>query len=286
MEISGVGVWSQELRYGDPGEAAEAAAELEQLGFGALWIPDMGGDTFEAAGKVLAATRRVVVATGVLNLWNYEPAQAAAAYAQVVATHGDRLLLGIGVSHAIAVDRADAGRYRRPLSAMAAFLDGVDAAPAPIPTDRRVLAALGPRMLELAAKRARGVHPYLVTPAHTRIAREAVGDGPLVVPEQTVVLCADRDEAHAVAGGWLRGYLSLPNYANSLIRLGFEPDEVASASDRVFDAMIAWGDEEAVRRRVAEHHAAGADQVTLQVLTADQNAFPRAQWRRLAAALA
>ncbi|MBL7491162.1 LLM class F420-dependent oxidoreductase [Frankia sp. AgB1.9] len=282
MNLSGVGVWSQQLRYGDPAEMAEAAAELEELGFGALWIPDMGGPSFEAVERLLAATRRVVVATGVLNIWNYVPAEVAAGYAALSANYGDRFLLGIGVSHAIAVD---AGRYRRPLTAMAEFLDGLDAAEPTVPAERRVLAALGPKMLDLAAKRARGVHPYLVTPEHTRIAREAVGDGPLVLPEQAVILCADKDEAHAVGGAWLRGYLSLPNYANSLVRLGFPADEVASVSDRVFDAMIAWGDEEAIMRRVAEHQAAGADHVCLQVLAADQQALPLAQWRRLAAAL-
>ncbi|ONH58833.1 LLM class F420-dependent oxidoreductase [Frankia sp. CcI49] len=286
MDLSGVGVWSQQLRYSDPGEAAEAAAELEELGFSALWIPDMGGDTFEAAERLLAATRSTVVATGVLNLWYCPAEQAAASYAALAAKHDDRLLLGIGVSHAIAVDSAaEPGRYQRPLTAMKTYLDGLDAAEQPVPQDSRVLAALGPRMLELASRRARGVHPYLVTPEHTRIAREAVGDGPLVLPEQAVVLCSDKEEAQAIAGGWLRGYLSLPNYANSLIRLGFEPDEVAAADGRVFDAMIAWGDEAAVRRRVEEHRAAGADHVTLQVLTADQTAFPREEWRRLAAAL-
>lgn len=285
MDISGVGVWSQQLRYGDPSEIAAAAAELEMLGFGALWIPDMGGDTFAAAEHLLAATRTAVVATGVLNLWYTTPAQTASSFAALASGYGDRLLLGIGVSHAIAVDAAEPGRYRRPLAAMTAFLDGLDAADHPVPEDRRVLAALGPRMLDLAAKRARGVHPYLVTPEHTRIARETVGPGPLVAPEQTVVLCSDAAEARAIAGDWLRGYLSLPNYANSLTRLGFPPDEVAAASDRVFDAMIAWGDEDAIRRRVSEHHAAGADHVALQVLTADQREIPREQWRRLAAAL-
>ena len=285
MKISGVGVWSAELRYCDPAESAEAAAELEELGFDVLWIPDMGGPTFEAVERLLAATRTATVATGVLNLWNYTPAEAAASYASLTARHGDRFLFGIGVSHAVAVDMAEPGRYRRPLSAMATFLDGLDAAEPPVPVERRVLAALGPRMLELAARRAAGVHPYLVTPEHTRRAREAVGDGALVLPEQAVVLCSDADEAQAIAGRWLRGYLSLPNYANNLARLGFDPEEISSASGRVFDAMIAWGDEEAIARRVAEHRAAGADHVAVQVLTGDHQKLPREQWRRLADAL-
>jgi probable F420-dependent oxidoreductase len=285
VELSGVGVWSQQLRYGDAAEAADAAAELEELGYRALWVPDIGGPVFDAVGNLLAATRRAVVATGILNLWMHAPADAAASFASLTGEHGDRFLMGIGVSHAPLVDAGEPGRYRRPLAAMTAFLDGLDEAERPVPAGSRVLAALGPKMMETAAKRARGVHPYLVPPEHTRLAREAVGDGPLVVPEQTAVLCATRDEARAVGTDWLRAYLSLPNYANNLLRLGYTSEDVETVSDRLFDALIAWGDEEAVKRRVDEHRAAGADHVCVQVLTADQNAFPREEWRRLAAAL-
>ncbi|MVZ99647.1 TIGR03620 family F420-dependent LLM class oxidoreductase [Actinomadura sp. LD22] len=286
MELSGVGVWSQQLRYGDAAEAAEAAAELEELGYRAMWIPDIGGPVFDAVGNLLAATRRAVVATGILNLWMHAPEDAAASFASLSAEHGDRFLMGIGVSHAPLVDASEPGRYRRPLAAMSAFLDGLDAAERPVPRESRVLAALGPRMLETAAKRARGAHPYLVPPEHTRLAREAVGEGPLVLPEQTVILCSTRDEARTIGTDWLRSYLSLPNYAGNLLRVGFAQEDVDTVSDRLFDALIAWGDEEAIRRRVDEHRAAGADHVCVQVLTADGNAFPREEWRRLAPALA
>ncbi|WP_322761084.1 LLM class F420-dependent oxidoreductase [Frankia sp. Cr2] len=285
MDLSGVGVWSIPLRYGDPAEIAEAAAELEELGFSAVWIPDIGGAVFDAVGHLLAATRRMVVATGVLNLWMHTPAETAASYASLSAAHGDRFLLGVGVSHAPLVDASEPGRYRRPMAAMSAFLDGLDTAEQPVPAEGRVLAALGPKMGDVAAKRARGVHPYLVTPEHTRRAREALGDGALVLPEQSVILCSGAEEARAIGTDWLRRYLALPNYANNCLRLGFSPDDLASVSDRLFDALIAWGDEEAIRRRVDEHRAAGADHVAVQVLAADQNAFPREQWRRLAAAL-
>ncbi|MFD0903286.1 TIGR03620 family F420-dependent LLM class oxidoreductase [Actinomadura sediminis] len=285
MEISGVGVWSQQLRYGDRAEAAEAAAELEELGYTALWIPDIGGPLFDAVGELLAATRRTVVATGILNLWMHEPADAAAAHASLTAAHGDRFLMGIGVSHAPLVDAAEAGRYRRPLAAMAAFLDGLDRAEPPVPAASRVLAALGPKMQRTAAERSRGVHPYLVPPEHTRRTRESLGDGPLVLPEQTAILCSTRDEARAIGTGWLRAYLSLPNYAGNLLRSGFTAEDVESVSDRLFDALIAWGDEDAIRRRVEDHRAAGADHVCVQVLTADQDAFPREEWRRLAPVL-
>ena len=285
MKLSGVGLWSSQLRYGDPAEAADAAAELEQLGFTALWIPDVGGPVFDAVSHLLGATRRVVIATGILNLWMHEPAEVVTQYASLTATHGDRFLLGIGVSHAPLIDASDPGRYRKPLAATSSYLDALDAAEQPVPVDARVLAALGPKMLQLAATRARGAHPYLVTPDHTAQARETLGEGPLLLPEQTVILTTDADNAREIGTNFLRRYLALPNYANNLLRSGFSPDDLASVSDRLLDAIIAWGDEEAILRRVDEHRAAGADHVCVQVLEADPRTFPREQWRRLAAAL-
>jgi probable F420-dependent oxidoreductase len=285
MDLSGVGVWSSQLRYGSPAEIAESAAELEELGFTALWIPDVGGPVMDAIAHLLASTKQVVIATGILNLWMHEPSDVAAKHAALTAQHGDRFLLGTGVSHAPLVDSKEPGRYRKPLAATRAFLDDLDAAEQPVPVGDRVLAALGPKMLELAATRARGAHPYLVTPDHTRQAREALGDGPLLLPEQTVLLADDRSAARAIGTDWLRAYLALPNYANNLLRSGFTDDDLASVSDRLFDAIIAWGDEDAILTRVNEHRAAGADHVCIQALTADPMEFPRDQWRRLAAAL-
>jgi probable F420-dependent oxidoreductase len=285
MDLAGVGVWSSQLRYGDAGEAAEAAAELEELGFTALWIPDVGGPVLDSVGQLLSATNRVVIATGILNLWMHEPADVSEAYASLTAKHGERFLLGIGVSHAPLIDSKEPGLYRKPLAATRAYLDAIDATENPVPVANRVLAALGPKMLELSATRARGAHPYLVTPDHTRYAREHLGDGPLLLPEQTVLLTEYEEEARKLGTDWLRSYLALPNYANNLLRSGFSQEDVTSVSDRLFDAIIAWGDEEAVLRRVNEHLAAGADHVCVQVLTADPREFPREQWRRLAAAL-
>jgi len=285
VELSGVGVWSSQLRYGDQAEAAEAAAELEELGYSALWIPDVGGPVLDSVQHLLRSTRRTVIATGILNLWMHEPADVASSYASLTAAHGDRFLLGIGVSHAPLIDSKEPGRYRKPLAATRSFLDGLDSAERPVPVDRRVLAALGPKMLELSATRAAGAHPYLVTPEHTASARETLGTGPLLLPEQTVILCDSRDVARPIGTEWLRSYLALPNYANNLLRLGFSPDELASVSDRLFDAIIAWGDEDAIVRRVREHQEAGADHVCIQALEANPRAFPREQWRRLAAAL-
>lgn len=286
VNISGVGIWSAPLRYGDQGEAADAAAECEALGYRALWIPDVGGPVFDAVGNLLAATRHTVIATGILNLWMHTPADVAASFAALTATHGDRFLMGIGVSHAPLVDARDPGRYRQPLRAMSDFLDGLDAAEQPVPTQSRVLAALGPKMLALAADRSRGAHPYLTTPEHTRYAREQLGDGPLLLPEQTAILCADREQARTIGTGWLRSYLALPNYANNLLRSGFTEDDIAQVSDRLFDAIIAWGSPQDVVTRIAEHRDAGADHVCVQLLDENPAAFPREQWRQLAAALA
>jgi probable F420-dependent oxidoreductase len=285
MDLAGVGIWSSQLRYGDPAESSDAAAELDELGFTALWIPDVGGQVFDAVANLLTATKRTVIATGILNLWMHSPGDVAEHYAALTAEHGDRFLLGIGVSHAPLIDAGEPGRYRKPLAATAAFLDGLDAAPQPVPTDKRVLAALGPKMLALSATRARGAHPYLVTPEHTASARSTLGEGPLLLPEQSVILTDDAEEARRIGRDWLRSYLALPNYANNLLRSGFSEDDVTQVSDRLVDAIIAWGDEAAIVRRVAEHRAAGADHVCVQVLLPDPQAFPREQWRRIAAAL-
>jgi probable F420-dependent oxidoreductase len=285
MDLAGAGVWSSQLRYGDPSESADAAAELDELGFTALWIPDVGGPVLESVGHLLAATKRTVIATGILNLWMHSPTDVAESYAALTDEHGQRFLLGIGVSHAPLIDAGNPGRYRKPLAATTEFLDGLDGALRPVPADGRVLAALGPKMLALSASRARGAHPYLVTPEHTAAARATLGEGPLLLPEQSVILSDSADEAHSIGTDWLRAYLALPNYANNLLRSGFSEDDLTQVSDRLFDAIIAWGDEDAILRRVAEHRSAGADHVCLQVLMADPTAYPREQWRRIAAAV-
>jgi probable F420-dependent oxidoreductase len=285
MDLSGVGIWSSQLRYGNADEAGEAAAELDDLGFTALWIPDVGGPVLDSVEHLLASTKHTVIATGILNLWMHDPADVAASYASLTKTHGERFLLGIGCSHAPLIDSKEPGRYRKPLAATRSFLDAIDATEQPVPVENRVLAALGPKMLQLSATRARGAHPYLVTPGHTHTAREVMGVGPLLLPEQTVLLTDSREAARAIGTDWLRTYLTLPNYANNLLRSGFTQDDLDSVSDRLLDAIIAWGDEDAIARRVDEHKQAGADHVCIQALAADPREFPREQWRRLAAAL-
>jgi probable F420-dependent oxidoreductase len=285
MDLTGIGIWSNQLRYGDPAESADAAADLAELGFRALWIPDVGGQVFEAVGNLLAATTTTTIATGILNLWMHTADEVAENYAALTAEHGDRFLLGIGVSHAPVIDAVAPGKYRKPLAATASFLDELDAAPQPVPVQRRVLAALGPKMLSLSARRGAGAHPYLVTPDHTASARATLGDGPLLLPEQTVILTDSADEARTIGIDWLGAYMALPNYANNLLRSGFTEDDLSQVSDRLFNAIIAWGDEDAILRRVSEHRSAGADHVCIQVLLSDPWAYPREQWRRIAAAL-
>jgi probable F420-dependent oxidoreductase len=279
--ITGTGIWSGELRYGDPAEGAEAAAELESWGYTALWVPDAGGDLFGALDRLLGATTSVTIATGVLNIW-HQTAEATGTWwsAQPPAVR-DRTMLGLGVSHGPLIGE----RWGRPLAAMRTFLDGLDAGNVPVPAERRCLAALGPKMLELARDRTAGAHPYLVTPEHTALAREALGPDALVAPEQGVVLETDPDVARAVARHALDHYTTLPNYVNNWKRLGFTDDDVTSLSDRLVDALVAWGDADAIAARVAEHRSAGADHVCLQALQARQipgAPTARTTWKALA----
>lgn len=287
--LGGTGIWEMGLRYGDRGLAAEAATELEELGYSALWIPDAGGeDLFDALGTLLGATRTVTAATGILNLWTQDPGRSAAAYDKLVAEHGERLLIGIGVSHAPIINQMlDGNPFQKPLARMAEFLDGLDAAAPPLPVANRVLAALGPKMLELARDRTAGAHPYLVSPEHTATAREILGPDRLLAPEQGVVLETDPSRAREIARKNMTLYFGLPNYVNNWRRYGFTDSDVAApGSDRLVDAMVAWGDESAIAERIRQHRDAGADHVCIQVMIDREGMeLPLEQWRRLAPAL-
>jgi len=275
------------LRYGDPGEVATLAGELEGLGYSALWIPDVGGDVFGPLGNLLGATSTATIATGILNVWMHTPAETAAQHAALSAEHGPRFLCGVGISHRPLIDHVNTpGTYQNPVETMADFLDGLDAAEVPLDAGDRVLAALGPKMLELARTRTAGTHPYLVTPELTAKARSGIGPDGLVASEQGVVLDNDRDRARATARLHLKTYLGLPNYSNNWKRQGFTDDDLADGgSDRLVDALVVWGDEAAIAARVQEHRDAGADHVCIQVLTDDPAALPIEQWRVLAPAL-
>lgn len=219
------------------------------------------------------------------GIWHSTPPQTTSAVADLDRAFPGRFLLGLGASHAPRVE-GEGRRYVRPYSRMVSYLDGLDAERPPIPQDRRVLAALGPRMLRLAADRSAGAHPYFVPVEHTALARESLGRGPLLAPEQAVVLEADPDAARAIARRHMAGYLRLPNYTDNLGRLGWDEDDLADGgSDRLVDAIVAWGGVEQIRSRLCAHREAGADTVCVQVLTAEPEQFPRAQFRELAPAL-
>jgi probable F420-dependent oxidoreductase len=283
--MSGVGIWSFQLRYGDAGEIVEAAAELEELGYSGLWIPDTGGDVFGAVERLLKATESVTVATGILNLWKHPAEETAAEHERLVSAHGDRFLVGLGVGHAAVIDADEPGRYQKPMAGMASYLDALDAAPVPLPRSTRVLAALGPRMLDLARTRTAGAHPYNVTPEHTALAREVLGPSALLLPEQKVVVTTDAEEARRIGRHQLGSTLTLPNYINNLRRLGFGDDDFAAGGgQRLIDALIAWGSPEAIAARVGEHRNAGANHVSIQVVGVP-GGLPRAEWRELAPAL-
>ena len=277
MDVGRIGIWNGALRSAEPGAAGEAAFELEELGYGAIWLG--ASPSVEEAAPLLAATSRIVVATGILNIWAHTPAEVAAARAEL--PNADRFLLGLGASHAPLVEG-----YHKPYSAMVDYLDGLDAAdPSVSPTDR-VLAALGPRMLELSRDRAAGAHPYLVTPDSTRQARERLGTGPLLAPEVKVILETDRDRAHAIARKSLAIYLKLPNYTNNFRRFGFGDDDFeGGGSERLLDAIFVWGDQDTVRRGIEAFFEAGADHVAVQALAPDGAALPRDQWRELSTLL-
>lgn len=269
-------------------EAALAAArELDELGYDRVWTSGGFADGFPPFyDDYLAATSRLGFASGIVSIWHTAPEETAAAVADLERKYPGRFLLGLGTSHAPVVDARENTSYTRPYSRMVEYLDSLDATAAPVPAERRVLAALGPRMLKLSADRAAGAHPYFTPAEHTALARQILGDGPLLAPEVAVVLDTDETTARGIAREYMRSYLSLPNYSNNLRRLGYTDEDVAGGgSDRLMDALIPWGDLETVVAGIEKHYAAGADEVAIQVLTADPFTFPIEAYRTLATAL-
>lgn len=259
-----------------PAVRDEAAAELEELGFGTLWL---GHSTVEDAAAVTAVTSGITVATGIQSVWRVSAEETAARCAELETAHPDRFLLGLGVSHPQMVEG-----YRSPLAAMRAYLDTLDAAEPPLPTGRRALAALGPRMLDLARERATGAVPYLVTAEQVAECRRRLGAQTLLTPGLGVVLDPDRAQARTLARATLSHYLELTNYRRNWLRAGFTEDDLADGgSDRLIDALFALGDEERVRARIAEFEVAGADHVALQLIESSAlGRLPRDGWRQLA----
>lgn len=266
-----IGIWRPHAR------GVDGVEEIEALGYGALWLG--GSPAVEDARPFLERTSSLVLATGILNVWQHAPGEVAAAHAALTADFPDRFVLGVGIGHPEATSD-----YSRPLATMRAFFDGLDAAPAPVPGDERLAAALGPRMLDLAAERSLGTHPYFTPPEHTRYARERLGPDALVAPELTVVVEPDATAARGHAREFAARYLGLTNYTSNLLRFGFTEADIADGgSDRLIDTVIPHGDAATVAEAVHSHLDAGADHVCLQPLGHGDN--PVADYRALAEVL-
>ena len=271
MALGTVGIWRSHQ------EGLGPLAEIEALGYGALWLG--GSPSLEQTRPWLEGTSTLTVATGIVNVWRHEPTDVAAGHAELRGAFGERFLLGVGIGHPEATSD-----YRKPLTKMREYLDGLDAADPPVPRDERVVAALGPKMLDLAAERSLGAHPYFTPVEHTRFARERVGPGPLIATEVAVVLDPDAESAREHARAYAARSLRLTNYASNLLRFGFtERDLADGGSDRLIDAVIPHGPPERIAEAVRAHLEAGADHVCLQPV--GHGTAPVEDYRALAAAL-
>ncbi|HET6170988.1 MAG TPA: TIGR03620 family F420-dependent LLM class oxidoreductase [Gaiellales bacterium] len=276
MELGKIGVWTTHRAIGE-GQAPAAARLVEDLGYGTFWLG--GSPRLPSLRPLLEATERIVVGTSIVNIWAYHPRELAAEYAALSEDFRDRLLVGIGVGHPEA-----ASDYTRPLTAMRAFLDGLDAAAPPLGRGRRALAALRPKMLALSAERSLGALPYFVPVSHTSFARAQLGPGPLLAPEVAVVVDDDDERARVKARAYAKTYLGLSNYTNNLLALGFSEDDIAGdGSDRLIDAVVPHGTGEDLAKVVDAHIAAGADHVALQPV--GEPGIPRHGWTALAEAV-
>jgi probable F420-dependent oxidoreductase len=276
MELGEFGIWTSHRAIGEE-NAGEAARLAEDLGYGAFWLG--GSPRLPTTRPLLEASEHLVVATGIVNVWQYDPTELAAEHAELRRAFPDRLLLGLGIGH-----REATSEYARPLSVMRDFLDGLDAADPPLPRDQRCLAALGPKMLDLSAERGLGTHTYFTPVAHTRFARERLGDGALVAPELACVVDTDTERARGSARRYAELYLGLSNYTSNLLRFGFTEDDLAGGgSDRLIDAIIPHGSAEQIAATARAHLDAGANHVCLQ--TVGLTGIPRDEWTALAGAL-
>ena len=294
IDLGPVGIWTGVLDQVPSARAAEFAAEIEELGYGAIWIPEaVGRDPFVMATLLLAGSSSIPVATGIANIYARDAMTMANAQRTVAEAFEGRFLLGLGVSHAHLVAGLRKHDYSRPLSYMREYLQrmhkAVFFAHGPEELPEMVLAALGPKMLQLSATATAGAHPYFVPPAHTAVARETMGPDAALYPEQMVILDTDARSARELARKNMAIYLGLPNYTNNLLRLGFEQSDIdggpgGGPSDRLVDAIVVWGTPEQVRARVREHLDAGADHVGVQVLAEDPDTTAEG-WRILAPVL-
>ena len=259
IELGRIGIWRH-----SSGLTPEVVAEVEALGYGAIWVGGSPPGDLGVVEQLLDTTDHIAVATGIVNVWKDDAATVGASYHRITARHPGRFLLGLGIGHPEATRE-----YQQPFAKLVSYLDELD--DLKVPAGGRALAALGPKVLRLAAERSAGAHPYLVTPEHTRQARQILGDGPLLAPEQKVVLETDPVQARAIGRPYVqKPYLGLTNYLNSLRRLGWtDADFADGGSDALIDALVVHGDAAAIARGIAAHLDAGADHVAVQVLNPD-----------------
>ena len=282
-----LGLWTFQLDMQPMREAQKYAAQIEELGFRSVWVPEaVGREPFASTSLLLSATERLIMATGIASLHARSAMTMQAGWKTVTEAFPDRFLLGIGVSHQPAVEGFHGASYGKPYTNMVNYLDAMDRglffAAQPSTPPARCLAALGPKMLKLSAERSLGAHPYFVPVEHTPIARAALGPDALLAPEQAVVFSTDADEARAVARGFMKTYLALPNYTNNLLRLGWTDADIEGPTDRLVDAIVAWGTLDDIHARIKAHLDGGADHVCVQVLSANPAAVTMNEFRELA----
>ena len=282
-----LGLWTFQLDVQPMREAQKFAAQIEELGFPTVWVPEaVGREPFASTALLLSATEKLILATGIASLHARSPMTMQAGWKTITEAFPDRFLLGIGVSHQPAVEGFHGGSYDKPYSTMVKYLDAMDRglyfAAQPSAPPARALAALGPKMLKLAAERTMGAHPYFVPVEHTPIARAAMGPDALLAPEQAVVFSRDASEARAIARGFMKTYLGLPNYTNNLKRLGWTDEDIAGPSDALVDAIVAWGSLDDIQARIKAHLDGGADHVCVQVLSPDPTKVTMDEFRQLA----
>jgi probable F420-dependent oxidoreductase len=286
MRLGAIGVWTHDVERMPIAGARDYVHAIESLGFGALWIPESLGskEAFAHASLLVGASQKLVIATGIANIWARDPVAMANGARTLVDAYPERFLLGLGVSHAPTVEMRGQS-YARPLEYMRRYLEAMDAAPyvGPKVDVPRVLAALGPQMLRLSAERTLGAHSYFVPIEHTTVARKELGAAPLLAVEQAAVLNDEPAAARAIARRHMKRYLELDNYVNNLRRLGWgDADLAEGGSDKLVDAIVVWGASTAIKARIDEHRKRGADHVCLQVLRADLKGSPTADLERIA----
>lgn len=287
MNLGRIGLWAADFDLQPMAKAQEAIAHVEEMGYGAVWVPEaVIREPFASTALLLSATKKMVLATGIASLHARTAQTMQAGWKTLTEAFPDRFLLGIGVSHAPMVQGVHKGNYDKPYSTMVEYLDAMDNgiffAAAPTTAPQRVLAALGPKMLKLAADRGAGAHPYFTPVEHTAFARETMGTGALLAPELAVVLETDATKAREIARKYMTTYTRLPNYTNNLKRFGFTEDEITKQEDRLVDAIVAWGSLDTVVAAVKGHLDAGADHVCIQVLTDKPGTLPMREWQELA----